>query len=460
MQGPDTTYKVRRRSRALTYLGVAVVLSMFELLCSSSAHAIPAFARKYGLPCSACHEAWPKLNSFGQQFKDTGYQLMNDRDAPIWQNPSYWPIAMRITPHWHYESAGHTAVASVPGDPTSPAIEKTINTSGFDLSGIDILTAGTLAKNISFLLVPSIDPGDGTVGFESANVRFDNIANSPWLNFKFGKFELDVPLSEKRMMTLSNVGGEYQLYHFVPVGGDINDFSFGENQLGVELMGHSRDDHTRYALSMLSSTNGTPGLVAGRTYDGYIHVSQGFMAGSLGLQRVGAFGLVGFRPTYFETATDGTPLPGTGIGNRSFYRAGAYGSLYIGKFDLTGVYQHSSDNVYLGNATAANATLPDGARGPQWNTGTFEAHYTHSPRLFFLGRYEVVRMTQQSLADAPSDMGNADVFTVGYRYYPFMHSRAGLAWHQEFATGRFRKTSDSGQDQRNNSYFMGLDFAF
>jgi hypothetical protein len=176
---------------------------------------------------------------------------------------------------------------------------------------------------------------------------------------------------------------------------------------------------------------------------------------------VGVFGLVGFRPTYFETAAgDGTPIPGTGIGNRSFYRAGVYGSLYIGKFDLTSVYQHSSDNVYLGNATAANATLPDGAQGPAWNTGTFEAHYTHSPKLFFLGRYELVRMTQQSLADTVSDTGNADVFTVGYRYYPFMHSRAGLAWHQEFATARFKKTSDSGQDQRSNSYFMGLDFAF
>ena len=63
--------------------------------CSvQSAHAIPAFARKYGLPCSACHEAWPKLNSFGQKFKDEGYQLGNERDAPIYQNPSYWPVAM------------------------------------------------------------------------------------------------------------------------------------------------------------------------------------------------------------------------------------------------------------------------------------------------------------------------------------------------------------------------------
>src|SRR6266478_5720551 len=439
-------------------LAGGLLLTSILLLLSfttTDSFAIPVFARKYGLPCSACHEAWPKLNSFGQKFKDEGYQLRNEKDAPIWLRPEFWPVAMRITPHWHFESAGRTPVDSAPSG------EQTINTSGFDLTGIDILTGGTLANNISFLLVPSIDPGSGTVGFESANVRLDNLWGSPWLNFKFGKFEQDVPLSEKRMMTLSNVGGAYQLYHFVPVGGDINDFTFGENQLGVELMGHSANDHTRYAASMISSTNGNLGLPAGRTYDGYLHLSQAFMAGGLGLQRVGAYGLVGFRPTFFETSgTDATPIPGTGIGNRSFYRAGVYGSLYIGKFDLTGVYQHSSDNVYLGNGTGANATLPDGARGPQWSTGTFEAHYTYSPKLFLLGRYELVRMSQQSLVDTPSDMGNADVFTVGYRYYPFMHSRAGLAWHQEFATARFKKTSDSGQDQRNNSYFMGLDFAF
>src|SRR5436190_24056005 len=94
------------------------VLALLFLTLAQDASAIPAFARKYGLPCSACHEAWPKLNSFGQTFKDNGYQLMNDRDAPIWQNPSYWPIAMRITPHWHYESQGRQTIDSIHGDPT------------------------------------------------------------------------------------------------------------------------------------------------------------------------------------------------------------------------------------------------------------------------------------------------------------------------------------------------------
>ncbi len=438
-------------SLVLAFLGIAIVI-----VSSAPAHAIPAFARKYGLPCSACHEAWPKLNSFGQNFKDNGYQLNNDRDSPIWLNPSYWPVAMRITPHWHYESAGHQTVQS--GDGT---IEKTINTSGFDLTGIDILTAGTLAKNVSFLLVPSIDGVEGTVGFESANVRFDNIKGSPWVNLKFGKFELDGPLSEKRMMSFSNTGGAYQLYHYIPFGGDnINDFTVGENQLGVELMGHSLDDHTRYAASLISSTNGNLGLPGGRSYDGYLHVSQGFMLGKLGLQRVGVFGVTGLRPTYFLLDADGNPIAGTGRGNRSFYRVGAYGNLYVGKFDLTGVYQRASDNVFLANNTAANGSLPEGAQGPTWNTGTFEAHYLYSPKHFILGRYELVRMSRQPLSDLPSDFGNVDVFTAGYRYYPFINSRAGFAWHLEFSTLRQTKTADSGADQRFNSFFTGFDFAF
>ena len=51
----------------------AYVVARGELLATSAGSAlaahraagIPAFARKYGLACSACHTAWPELNSFG-----------------------------------------------------------------------------------------------------------------------------------------------------------------------------------------------------------------------------------------------------------------------------------------------------------------------------------------------------------------------------------------------------------
>src|SRR5215467_13468144 len=94
------------------------VLGIFVVMMQPS-YGIPAFARKYGLPCSACHEAWPMLNNFGQTFKDNGYQLGNDRDAPIYQQPSYWPIMFRITPHWHRENDKRQAIDAIPGNAAS-----------------------------------------------------------------------------------------------------------------------------------------------------------------------------------------------------------------------------------------------------------------------------------------------------------------------------------------------------
>src|SRR5205823_3731821 len=121
----------------------------------------------------------------------------------------------------------------VPGETTLTKL----NTHGFDLSGMDILSGGTLYDNISFLLVPSME-NTGEFGLESAWVRFDNLLKSPWLNFKFGKMELDNIISEKRGMTLSSAAGGYATYHFNPVG-DSNIFGqIGDNQLGMEFMGH------------------------------------------------------------------------------------------------------------------------------------------------------------------------------------------------------------------------------
>ena len=83
----------------------ALILAFLLLSGSQSANALPAFARKYGMRCSACHETWPMLNYFGQKFKDNGYQLMNDKDAPMWQNPGYWPITLREI-YREYKKAG------------------------------------------------------------------------------------------------------------------------------------------------------------------------------------------------------------------------------------------------------------------------------------------------------------------------------------------------------------------
>jgi hypothetical protein len=405
------------------------------------------------LPCSACHETWPKLNVFGQTFKDNGYQLMNDRDSPIWQNPAYWPVTFRITPSWHRESVNRVAI-----DPGGA--EQRITNHGFDLSGLDILTGGTLFNNISFLLTPSSD-NTGAFHFESAWVRFDNLLKSPWLNVKMGKFELDNIISEKRIETLSNNGGFYQLYHFVPVG-DNNAFGqMGDNQLGVEVAGHSLNDRTRYSVAVVSSNDGNVNLPA-NSYSAFVTASQAFDTGKLGVDRVGAYAFVGEAPTFSLTSTSGgVTSPVVGRGNKSFHREGAFGLFYIKKLDFSLFYQHGWDDVYWGNSTPADGTpLPVGAQAPTWNGGFIETHYTVNPQMIFVQRSEFVRMSRQPLASNPSDKGDIDAYTFGYRWYPFMFSRAGFAFHNEYSIARQKGTSPSGLNLTSSSLMFGFDFDF
>ena len=447
--------------RSILTCAALVVVVVFT--SSQPALAIPAFARKYALPCSACHTAWPELNSFGQAFRDNGYQLGNDHDSPIWQNSGYFPIAIRTQPNWHRESTTNQPIDAVPGDPTTTYGGK-VTQHGFDIGGIDIWLAGTLYKNISFSVLPTanLDANGINFEFENAFFRFDNV-KSRWLNVKVGKFELDNMISEKRFLFLSGNGGSYQSYHFVPLG-DSNDFALGDNQLGVELSGHSVNSYTRYGVAVLTSNSGTPTLPTARSYDTYLTFSQGFEAGRLGLQRLGAYAYVGQRPTYSLTS-GGTAISGTGLGTKPFYRVGFSGDLNAGKFEFLPFFMHGWDNVYLGTSTPANQALPDGAQAPSWNGGFIETHYHLTPQFVLTQRDEIIRMSKQALPDNPTNLGNINAYSVGYRWYPIMFSRAGLAFHNEYSlvktygsplTGAF----SSSVPVWSSSAYVGLDFAF
>ena len=236
-------------------------------------------------------------------------------------------------------------------------------------------------------------------------------------------------------------------------------------------MGHSRNSYTRYAVSLLSSNNGDVDLPTNQTYDFYANVNQAFEFHDLGLQRVGGYVYRGESPTFFLTS-GGAPIPGTGRGNRPFYRAGAYGIWYIHKLDFSTLYMHGKDNVFLGTGTPANQpmALPPGAQAPTWNGGFVETHYTWSPQLTLVARYEAIRVSRQAFpigtplpngVPLTPDFGNTDAAVLGYRWYPIMTSRAGLAWHQEFARVRIRGAAPlTGQDETTSSFLMGFDFAF
>ncbi len=480
---------------AISLVSFTLLLAPFVLISAKPAKAIPAFARKYGLRCSACHETWPILNNFGLKFRDNGYQIMNDRDAPIWQNPSYWPATFRMTPIWHRFSnlqAVDTYTGASTANPYGTQAVERITSSGVDLSGLDFHTGGTLYKNISFYLLPSSDP-TGAFHFETVMTRFDNILGSSWLNIKVGRFELNNLLSEKRAVGLTADGGIYQTYHFIPVG-DGNIFGqMGDNQLGIEYVGHSYNDRTRVSAALLDSNDGNVNLTLGaNSYSGFFTFDQAVDAGKWDVQRLGAYAFVGQAATYYKTS-GGVPIAGSGVGNKGFSRIGVTTQFYFGPhFDVNFVTQHGEDNAWFGqgygNAVATDGdggvtctgptattpgcppnntpgtTLSALARAPSWNGYTIEARYVYSPTLIFLGRYEAERMQQQATIGTPQNIGNINLWDFIARWNPFMSNRAGMALQAEYTVmhqvGTGPTVGLTTANLNDNEILLGTDFDF
>jgi len=321
---------------------IAVILFLAPAM---RAEAIPAFARKYGMSCTACHVAWPVFNQEGQNFRDNGYQFGLGKDDPVTIAPAYVPVSFRTTPAYQF-----TRTTNQPSD-GGPI---TVQSGGVPLPpGVDILTAGTITKDISFLLVLSGFGPDGLATVESAWARLDNLLGTGWLNFKIGKFELDEPASAHRAITLTY---GYAVYGAHPQG-SLVPFDMGENQVGVEIDGHNARSSTRYSLSF-TSVNGGEALSGNGSSSGngwsapmvYGHVQQAFEIGSslLPWVRVGLLGAIGWWPTTFET-DGGTPIPDTGSAHKQLTRAGAEVSWLMGNaatpLVFTMAYQHGTEAV-------------------------------------------------------------------------------------------------------------------
>ena len=342
-------------------LTLALAAATLVAVFSESAYAIPAFARKYGFNCNMCHVAFPKLNDFGQRFRDNGYQIPGQEGLEQTVFETAIPLALRTT-------AGHSLYNSTEG-----------TTSAFHLYGLDVLAAGVLHKNISFFFVytPRIDdpaadytgPGSGNNpsqlgAIESANVVFSNLVQDK-LNLRVGRFEPAYQLlSAKRLYYAQQ---SFELYNFV---GSRNAFDFSANQIGLEATGRFPYG-VKYALGLVNGSgadpeNNTPKDVY-FVLSGILGKGEGQSAG----QRVGVFGYLGRQPTTNGTVV--SPNGDTNGGeNRSFSRVGGDISLNWRTLNLQAmafravddrafnIVNPSSDYTFYGGVVQLDwAGLPD-----------------------------------------------------------------------------------------------------
>jgi hypothetical protein len=430
-------------------LALRIALTLAVVAFATRAEAIPAFARKYGMSCTACHLAWPILNQQGQLFRDNGYQFGTEKDEPVTLAPAYWPISARTTAAYVYtrntnqESDGGPITVATGGVPQPP--------------GVDLLSGGTIARDISFLLIlTGFSPTDGAALAESAWVRVDNLGGSRWANLKIGKFEVDLPASAHRAVPLNN---GYAIYAPSWAAQQPNSprpqFDLSQNQVGVELDGHSLDGTTRYAISLVSSNDepGAKGIWSSPLL--YVHVQQAFDTGSeiAPYVRIGALASMGSWPTTFDQQ-GGQPIPDTSRDNKTYSRVGAELTGLLGypatPFQYQVVYMYGKEAAGLGGPDTPEAHFQGGWLELNW-VPVSQLDTNANPWLLF-GRYDFVRQ-----GDGPGDF---DGVTLGARRYLATGPRASAAIHLEVSSGTTKGAAFNGASVQTQMVRAGIDFAF
>jgi hypothetical protein len=367
---------------------------------------------------------------------------------------------------------------------------------------LDILSFGTLHRDLSFGLV--FTPGLGSAGFgtgqsngdlEAAYIRLNRLEKylgvkeeqgRYLMNLKVGKFEIDVPFSEKRSPTLNT---PFVMYHYLPgtpytatISGlqargpyaNPNTFALGENSPGIELAGITRtsftDGYFRYSLAGLSTNtfsgplcpgNQTCGT-GGRNVNFYGHMTQSF--GGYGIvtgQRIGVFGLYGNAPT---TANAACPeCIAVGGTNQPFSRIGTDISLtFDGQWNLFGAFMHGNDSR---NLFAAQGIT--NAQGASWNGAFVELDWYPNqfpvlgiPGFLLSYRYDVIRNTKQGDPSFAKSYNDVDSHTGMLRYYIHQSARTDLAFHLEYSYYRTQGVGAGGGALNGQTTLVGLDFAY
>jgi hypothetical protein len=171
-----------------SFLIVATLLG-----ATSTAEAIPAFARRYGTSCQTCHIAFPKLTPFGEAFRRNGYKFPGqDEDfvkqdqVPLGQEAyrqmfpnAVWPGTLAGSPPLAVGFNGFVAIHPSKSSGSARLDNGSVVTLQDLAAEAHLWAGGAFSEHIAYY--GEVTFADGGVDIEHAELHFNDLGLSPHL---------------------------------------------------------------------------------------------------------------------------------------------------------------------------------------------------------------------------------------------------------------------------------------
>jgi hypothetical protein len=410
---------------------VFALSALLLLGAARPAYGIPAFARKYGLKCTACHEAWPMLNVFGRAFRDNGYRMNNGKDDAVSTDPSYWPIFAWVEENYQYNY--------------SKSEKATVANGGTVSSGLGVLGAmGTLSPHISFRFVPVFEVG-GSVFLEQAWIRYNRLFDTDALNIRVGGIEFDLPIgtSSERDFNIQT-GGMSSLSYDVP--GVKSSLALIGGPAGIELSGHDRGSTNRYVLFFYNNEGGPGSHTLFNTPSLYAHLSHLFhvSAGPIRDVEIGAFGT-------YATVDVGPDSAALKPQERYGGALDAWLASDALPLHLEALAFQARDNRNL---------IPGATRDAVWDGGLVQLDYVPALPVELFARVNLIRNTTQGIPTHTGSFADQTIYLVGIQHTVELTSRFEWGWELYYTYQQDHLRANDGTNLTQHEVWAGLRLAF
>ncbi len=214
---------------------ISIFILFLQLILPDISEAIPVFARKYNMSCVACHAAYPRLNQFGEYFRDNNMRLPNWRDDTVETGddrlvlPSSAPFAIRAQAYAQARRgksidpvSGNTQQAS--SDFQSPYLVK-------------LLSSAPLSEHITYYFygIFAEKGSNGETVIEDAWFRHDDLFNTG-VGMMLGQFQIsDLMFARETRMPFQ----DYMVYRMAGITYDrglLFDRSLGAFDFGLGVV--------------------------------------------------------------------------------------------------------------------------------------------------------------------------------------------------------------------------------